>query len=531
MSISDKLSYLNYTKSAIADAIISKGGSVANSDTFRSYANKILDISTGKVLPVSGVTNLLLTNQDQQVTIKWTDPDDLIYEGVTLASWSGTKILRKEGSYPVSESDGILVVDSKVKNQYSVTGYIDSGLTNDTNYYYTLFPYTEDNAYNYNESNRVLGNPSGYKIFGIRIDLANSNQSTAVEYTDDSIGMDPGSSTWDTADIFNDIKPCLLKNGVVQYYLNPNDYTKKLDGTASDITTGNDGDVMIEFSKFAYMIYHDESYQYVKITKHPNAKSIDSRFCYYGFTRDTEGDRDKVYISAYLCYSLSSKLRSLSGKSPSSVSLTDARTYTRANGTGYDLIGWHQLKMLQCLFLIKYKSREQYVLGQGYSHYTLSSPANTGGTNTKGMYYGESTGKFQLKFAGIEDFVGNMYYFIDGVSTDASRYIWTAFNNFNSTNTGYTNTNIQCTAATESESYTKEIQGSNETGFIQKTGGASSTTYYGSFGRNKASGVTVLFGANWSLGVQSLFSIRFIPVSEIPLNSPINSNGMRIMYL
>ena len=30
--------------------------------------------------------------------------------------------------------------------------------------------------------------------------------------------------------IFKDIKPCVLKNGVVQYYLDPNDFTKRVDG-------------------------------------------------------------------------------------------------------------------------------------------------------------------------------------------------------------------------------------------------------------------------------------------------------------
>jgi hypothetical protein len=32
-------------------------------------------------------------------------------------------------------------------------------------------------------------------------------------------------------------RPCMLKfDGTVDYYLNPNDYSKKEDGTASDIT-------------------------------------------------------------------------------------------------------------------------------------------------------------------------------------------------------------------------------------------------------------------------------------------------------
>lgn len=46
-SISDKLSYLEETKQEIADAIVEKGQTVQDSDTFRSYADKIKEISGG----------------------------------------------------------------------------------------------------------------------------------------------------------------------------------------------------------------------------------------------------------------------------------------------------------------------------------------------------------------------------------------------------------------------------------------------------------------------------------------------------
>lgn len=46
-TIADKLSYLNDTKTAIKDSIIARGVSVSDSDTFRSYATKIGEISGG----------------------------------------------------------------------------------------------------------------------------------------------------------------------------------------------------------------------------------------------------------------------------------------------------------------------------------------------------------------------------------------------------------------------------------------------------------------------------------------------------
>ena len=47
MSIENKLTYLNSTKDAIKQAIIGKGVSVTEADTFRSYASKIEEIQSG----------------------------------------------------------------------------------------------------------------------------------------------------------------------------------------------------------------------------------------------------------------------------------------------------------------------------------------------------------------------------------------------------------------------------------------------------------------------------------------------------
>ena len=44
-------------------------------------------------------------------------------------------------------------------------------------------------------------------------------------------------------------KGCLVKNGKVNYYLNPNDWSKKADGTPS-VLDGTDGDVMVHIPKF-----------------------------------------------------------------------------------------------------------------------------------------------------------------------------------------------------------------------------------------------------------------------------------------
>lgn len=61
-TIADKLTYLNATKAAIKNAIVNKGVSVADTDTFRSYADKIESIETGieEISTADAMTALLV---------------------------------------------------------------------------------------------------------------------------------------------------------------------------------------------------------------------------------------------------------------------------------------------------------------------------------------------------------------------------------------------------------------------------------------------------------------------------------------
>lgn len=90
---------------------------------------------SGKAYSITSATNLQLSPDDGKVTISWTDPNDLL--------WLGTKVIRKAGSYPNSITDGVVVVDSKVKNQYKVTGFEDTSVVNDTEYFYSVFAYSK----------------------------------------------------------------------------------------------------------------------------------------------------------------------------------------------------------------------------------------------------------------------------------------------------------------------------------------------------------------------------------------------------
>lgn len=318
-----------------------------------------------------------------------------------------------------------------------------------------------------------------YQTYGVSIDLSNSNPETAVTYTDDAVGMVAGSPDWYKMSIFNKIKPCLFKNGAVVGYLNPGNFAQFADGTAADITSGNSGDVMIEIPKTGYKIAKSGTTLTVQITDDPNKKG----FSYKAHTRTEDGDREKLYIGAFLGSNKDNKLRSVSGVSPLSMTtLTDFRTHAKANGAGYDLFAFYPMTLLQCLYLIMYKNLDsQTALGQGYVgdmdwEYMQK---NTGATVDKGMSYGTADQMQQMKFLGIEDFWGNLYQWIDGLVSTGDYHALVATDNFNDTGDGYTDLGALSTKYIGG--YMKEPQGNNDAGFIISATGGSASTYFSDY--------------------------------------------------
>jgi hypothetical protein len=74
--------------------------------------------------PPSPVTNLAATPGDTQVALSWTNPG---------GTWDSIVIVRKTGSYSTSPADGTTIYDS------TGTSHTDTGLTNGTTYYYSVY--------------------------------------------------------------------------------------------------------------------------------------------------------------------------------------------------------------------------------------------------------------------------------------------------------------------------------------------------------------------------------------------------------
>lgn len=343
-------------------------------------------------------------------------------------------------------------------------------------------------------------------------------------YTDDAVGMTGGATAWDTLAIFRDIKPCLLLNGVVQYYLNPANFAQKADGSTATINSTSAGDVMIEFPKIGIKITTSGNYVDIKITDGPDRTG--EGFHYYAHSRASEGDRNKLYLGAYKGYVTGSKLYSLSGFSPAvNQTIGTFRGYAQARGTGYDMVSFYPLIMVQCLYLIKYKNlNSQNALGRGFVDGNSASIV-TGGTNAKGMNYGETTGKLQMKLFGLEDFWGNVWEWIDGLFSDASRNILTAFQNFNDTGSGYTNRGQGATS--NIGGWLSKVQGTTETGFIAKEVSGSETTYWADYAYLDASYLPI-FGASWTDGSNAGAFRLYVNYSASHASSSI---GARLMYL
>jgi len=327
----------------------------------------------------------------------------------------------------------------------------------------------------------------GYKIMTLNIDLTNSNPATCATYADDAVTMTAGGSDWDA---WFGIKPCLFKNGAVVGYLNPNNFTQFADGSAADITSGNAGDVMIEFPRLGLNITTVGNTLTISMTNNPN----NSSFNYLAHTRGST-NKDYFYLGAYKGYTMGGQIRSLSGKAPTtSQTIGTFRTQAQANGAGYEQSGFYQLIFRQAMYLLKYKNLDsQTALGRGYVDGNSAAIA-TGGTNAKGMDFGETTGKLQMKLFGLEDFWGNVHEWIDGLVSTSTWNMLTTTDNFNDTGAGYMDNGQGASA--NIGNYMSKPQGTTKTGFIAKEVTGSGSTYFCDYASLYSSCVAS-FGSGW----------------------------------
>lgn len=279
------------------------------------------------------------------------------------------------------------------------------------------------------ESIKALGTKlsEGRVIYGVHINGADSNPKTRVRYLADAVGMTPAamnftSGTFDYgswANAFFMPRPCMLKtNGQVDYYLNENDLTKKIDGSASDVANIDyDGNAMMEWGNGADIIW----WKIEPDKGNPNSASLyvanyqaDKDFKNLNFI-DINGNEKSHFYTPIYNGSLDSnnKLRSISGQTViKKKTASQGMTYARANGTGYEIEQYVDRLLINILLIIMGKSTEtQDVFGRGMSEDINSESLflETGTMNDKGLFWGENAGKAGVKVFGMENYYGNQW--------------------------------------------------------------------------------------------------------------------------
>ena len=250
----------------------------------------------------------------------------------------------------------------------------------------------------YRSTNGVGNNFKKYKVMTVVINEADSNSTTCCSYADDAVNMPNGGSANDDWREFFGYKPCLFKNGQVVDYLNPNDYSKFENGGSADITSGNAGDVMIEFPRRGIRCVKDGTTIRISMTDAPN----DPDFKYYAHQRGTVS-KDAFYLGAYGGTIVDGKMRSLSGHNITSftrydedVLLESVRKYTKANWDDYLTIPYSCVLYIQFMYVLQFKRLDSMAQLGGHqinpAYASTGSHAGTedyftGEADTNGLYY------------------------------------------------------------------------------------------------------------------------------------------------
>jgi len=203
------------------------------------------------------------------------------------------------------------------------------------------------------------GSNVNHEWYGIQIDEANSSPDLTRIASDMTLHA--------SLPIHNNIKACLLlDNGTVNYYLDPADWTKKADGTASKLD-GTDGQVMMEWPDFYYKVENNfpaAGQHQIKISPYSGAgwtlvpKHYISAF-EAGIQRSTNKLASVVNTSADYrggdnTSAWDASANSLLGKPATNINRTNFRTYARNRGTGWNINSYTHHKWLLWFYAIEF---------------------------------------------------------------------------------------------------------------------------------------------------------------------------------
>ena len=308
-------------------------------------------------------------------------------------------------------------VISDVESPYTI-----AGLQNGTEYYVTVYSV---NAKGRNAAGEMMS-ATPTVLFGFVIDQNESDPDSMITYIERNENFTPahmdyandrfdyGSWTVENGAWFMDVKPCMLNyDGTVAYYLDPNDYTKKIDGTPSDVANADfPGNAMVQIPKVYWEIVDngdDTANVYVCDEK------LNDNFVCWSHIDANENEIDYCYMSIYNSNTVSGRSRSLSGSTPStstafSSEIARARSNNLTNDEIWNMGTFADATLVNILLMLIGKTTDSQsafgmgLAGDGETHAALTP---NGRMDKSGMFAGKDNAYAGVKVLGMENLWGN----------------------------------------------------------------------------------------------------------------------------
>lgn len=370
-------------------------------------------------------------------------------------------------------------------------------------------------------------------VYGIRILRDESVPSAKVVYLKDAVGMTPAHMNY-TNNVFDYgswrnaffmPKPCMLKyDGTVDYYLDPDDYTKKSDGiTASDVANASyAGNAMMEWPKIWLKIVPDSGKNNRQADIYISNKQTDEYYTDWPYHNANGDSVEHFYTPIYNGSLIDSKLRSISGQTAmKSKTAQQELDYALSNNPSGEHLWTTEviadIDLINILLMLISKTTDsQTAFGMGLCNdgtEAINDGFRTGVHNAKGLFYGTNSGAAAtytnaVKVFGMENWWGFQCRRHIGevmVSGTYKRKLTygqedgSTTTGYNFTGSGYVDCEVSNPSGTNGE-YVSSIIYTAQGIFPIAVGGTSSTYYCDGFWYEKTGTVVNSFGGNSAHG-------------------------------
>lgn len=474
---------------------------------------------------------------DEGFALTWSDPDDSTYQNNVYCTWEKTVIRRKLGVYPESPFDGEEVLVNTIRNQYAETAYIDE-VDPTLDYKYRAFPCSTNRVYNLEETNKF-----GQWIYSFTRIMNESIPAEKIVYRGTNehyrpAYMDFSSNTFNYGDWQN--APFLLKDrlapcavgfdGELKYFLNPNNYKQKEDGTASDVTNASVNNNYFMRIKLLFRRKRTDAQGNTRVDI-SNVQVNEEYKPYGGFIKPDNTLREYIYLPIYRGSLISGKCRSVGGNQTpmSGQTAPNERNYCQANGAGHDMITHADRELIEDLFMLMFRHTDsQSVLGQGKSNggNDVGACLKSGTMDDKGLCWGSTSTAEGIKFLGMENRYASQWERVLGeVLVNGVRKVklgqgtldGSTVEDFNFTGDGYITLSELPVISGTSGGYISKEQTVDDIGTFPVVVSGSSSTYEcdGMWFNNSGTMVAVRGGSSYNGAVCGVFCSRLnAPASD-----------------